>query len=569
MADHIRFVLIEDGMDVRPYEFDTDTIQIGCDPERGDNLLIELPPKLRHVRAKIFRSPDYVELEVKTGPIWVQNSRLEDGDVVELNVGDLLIFGTKRDRGVRMRFEYATEASIFMDDVADWQVSAAPRKKRGKTADDDLAFEEEVDPTAGMNPYQKAVYFYRKQYSKFTKWRKKAAKFGYWTSLAGILFSKAKGILAIAAGLGILATGFLNAKDSRTQAEIEQAVAEERTVQALIAMEAAKEVRGESEGRMGDCGCGSAEDSDLVAGTSEMLEEYFDAEDGFAPERSVAMPNQTLKSLAGLIGRYMSVARNNGRLLTTTIDRVCKGSDKERMQLVQRELGRYDLHEVYSFIPFVESQWCELAVSFTGPRGMMQFTRATARAAFQRIDATQADIPNYDFKAHEKWLRGKAGKYGGYYDLLAACPATVRADYVRHFYGGQTNPEHPNRTDPRDPRTDWRLAAQAAFSMFESLDSKWRGKGYGEVDAAMLSMAEYNQGGGMVSAWIGKAQERYPDIPQLTYMHIYGGAMQLRKEETNGEKRRRIKEGMEYPAKTFGYYLFTAPKLDALRCRGD
>jgi len=26
---------------------------------------------------------------------------------------------------------------------------------------------------------------------------------------------------------------------------------------------------------------------------------------------------------------------------------------------------------------------------------------------------------------------------------------------------------------------------------------------------------------------------------------------------------------MEYPPKPFGYYLYTAPKLYALRCRGD
>jgi len=569
MPERIRFTLIEDELDVRSYDFDTEEVQIGCDPERGDNLLITLPPKLRHIRAKIFRSADYVEMEVLTGPIWVQNSRLEEGDVVELTVGDLLIFGTKKERGVRMRFEYATAASIFMDDVADWQVSAAPKKKRGQNAEDDLAFEEEIDPTEGMNAYRKGVYAYRQQYTKFTKWRKKAAKVKYWISLVGVLFNKAKGFLAIGAGIAILAAGFMNAKEGRTQAELEQAIAEERTAQALIAMEVAKESRGESEGRMEECGCGSAEDGDVVAGTSEMLEEYFDAEDGFAPERAVAMPNQTMKSTAGLIGRYISVARNNGRLLNTTIDRVCKGSDKERMELVQRELGRYDLHEVYSFIPFVESQWCELAVSFTGPRGMMQFTKATAESAFMRIDATQANIPNYDFKAHEKWLRGKSSTYGGYYDMLAACPATVRADYVRHFYGGQANADFPRRTDPRDPRTDWRMAAQAAFSLLQSLDSTWRGKGYGDVDAAMLAMATYNQGPGMVNRWIDKARERYPDVDQLTYVHIYGGAMKLMSEEPNGEQRRRIKEGMEYPPKTFGYYLYTAPKLDALRCRGD
>ncbi|MCP4873528.1 MAG: transglycosylase SLT domain-containing protein [Proteobacteria bacterium] len=563
----IRFTLQDDGLDARTYDFDTDEVQIGCDPERGDNLLIELPPRLRHVRAKIFRSPSYVEMEVKTGPIWVQNSKLEEGDVVELSVGDLLIFGTKKPRGVRMRFEYAQEASIFMDDVADWSVSAAPKKKRGATAEDAFAFEEEVDPTDGMNPYERARFWYRAQYQKLTKWRKKAAKIGYWTSLVGVLWNKSKGFVAIGAGIAILATGFLGAKDNRTQAELEQAIAEERTAQALLAMEAAKEVRGEAESRQEECGCGTSEDSVAVEDTADLLDERFDGGDGLT--RPVAMPNQTMKTQAGLINRYVGVARNNGRLLKTTIDRVCKGSDKERMEHVQRELGRYDLHEVYSFIPFVESQWCELAVSFTGPRGMMQFTRRTAEAAFLRIDPTQATIPNYDFKTHERWLRNKSSSYGGYYQMLAACPATVRADYVRHFYGGQVNADYNNRTDPRDPRTDWKLAAQAAFSLLEQLDSNWRGKGYGEVDAAMLAMATYNQGPAMVNRWIDRAKERYPDTEQLSYIHIYGGAMKLRAEEPNAEQRRRIKEGMEYPAKTFGYYLYTAPKLDALRCRGD
>ena len=112
--DRIRFTLIKDGEDVRPYDFDTQKIQIGADADRGDNLLIELPPRLRHVRAKILRSSDYVELEVITGPVWLQGSRMEGGDVAELNVGDILMFGTRKSRGVRMRFEYATEAEIVI-----------------------------------------------------------------------------------------------------------------------------------------------------------------------------------------------------------------------------------------------------------------------------------------------------------------------------------------------------------------------------------------------------------------------------------------------------------------------
>ena len=86
--DRIRLTLVKDGDDVRPYDFDTQRIQIGADADRGDNLLIELPPRLRHVRARILRSSDYVELEVLTGPVWLQGSRMEGGDVAELNAGD-------------------------------------------------------------------------------------------------------------------------------------------------------------------------------------------------------------------------------------------------------------------------------------------------------------------------------------------------------------------------------------------------------------------------------------------------------------------------------------------------
>jgi len=564
----IRFTLIEDEQDVRPYDFDTQTVQIGADPDRGDNLLIDLPPRLKHVRAKVFRQEDYVEMEVKGGPIWVGGSKLEDGDVVELNVGDLLIFGTKKPRGVRLRFEYATEASIFIDDVADWSASAAPKKKRGKSAEDDLTFDEEKDPTEGMNPYQKGVYFYRQQYAKFAKFRKKASQLGYWTSLAAVLMSKARGILMLGAGLGALGFGWYNAHLGAEKAGDEQVIAESRTQQAILARDEALQARAELEGLQAECGCGPGDEGGSAVAATEALTTYFDDDNGnFAPERAVAMPDRQMRSMGGLVGRYMTVASRNHRLINTTIDRVC-GGDKDRMEVVQRALGTYDLHEVYSFIPFVESQWCELAISFTGPRGMMQFTRATAKEAFGKIDPTQANIPNFPFKSHYDWMLSKSGKYGGYYSMLAQCPATVRADYVRTFYDGQTNPDYPRRTDPRDPRTDWEWASKAAFSWLETLDSYYKGKGYGETDSAMLAMAAYNQGRSMVQRWIDKAEEGYPDqADSLTYTHIYGGGMKLLMEEKDAEQKRRIKEGMEYPLKTFGYYLVTAPKLDAKRCR--
>jgi hypothetical protein len=129
MAQRIRFTLVEDGQVVRPYDFNTKHVQIGADPRRGDNLLIELPPRLQHVRAKILVTDDYVELEVVTGPVWLQGSRLTDGDIAELNVGDLLVFGTKKPRGVRLRFGFAKEAEI-----ASWTTSPTGRSRRRPSA---------------------------------------------------------------------------------------------------------------------------------------------------------------------------------------------------------------------------------------------------------------------------------------------------------------------------------------------------------------------------------------------------------------------------------------------------
>ena len=568
MPKLIRFTLIEDGEDVRPYDFDTETVQIGADAGRGDNLLIKLPPRLKHVRAKVFRQEEYVEMEVKGGPIWVGGSKLEEGDVVELNAADILVFGTKKPRGVRLRFEYATESSIIVDDVADWTASAAPKAKRGKSDEDDLTFAEEKDPTEGMNAFEKARFWYRKQYKKFTAWRKKFAKIGYWTSLFKVLASKARGILMLGAGFGALGFGWYNAHIGAEKAGDEQVIAESRTQQAVLARDAAVQARTELEALQADCGCGPGDEGGAAIAATDALETYFDDDNGnFAPERAVAMPDRQMRSLGGLVGRYMTIANRNNRLIKTTIARVC-GGDKDRMEVVQRALGTYDLHEVYSFIPFVESQWCELAVSFTGPRGMMQFTRSTAVAAFGKIDPTQANIPNYNFDEHYAWLLSKSGKYGGYYGMLAQCPATLRADYVRTFYSDQAaNPDYPRRTDPRDPRTDWEWSAKAAFSWLETLDSYYKGKGYGETDSALLAMGAYNQGRSMVQKWVDAAKVIYPDVDQLTYAHIYGGAMKVHQEERDAEQKRRIKEGMEYPLKTFGYYLVTAPKLDALRCR--
>jgi hypothetical protein len=573
MPDRIRFTLVEDGQDVRPYDFDTETVQIGADPGRGDNLLIDLPPRLRHVRAKIFRQAEYVEMEVKSGPVWVQGSRLEEGDVVELNIGDMLIFGTKKPRGVRLRYETAKEADIVLDDVADWTVAAQPKKGRaGATAEDEFTFEEEKSPTEGMNPYQKARYHWRQQYKKLTKFRKKAARISYWVSLVKLGWQKIGKFLLIGGGFLALGLGFMNERSQKTEAVEDQAVAEEREELAARGEQDAISARTEMEGQMRECGCAGASGPDQGAlATADGLWTYFGEEDeAFAPQRDYPMPNKTMVSLSSLINVPRVAVSRNKSLLNPTVDRVCSAmKEKDKMRKVQLELAKYGLHEAYAFLPFVESLWCELAVSFTGPRGMMQFTRATAESAFRQVDPTQADIPSYDFNTHNQWLLNKSGKYGGYYRMLAACPATVRADYIREFYDGRSNPEYPNRLDPNDPRTDWEISTEAAFSWLQHLDGYYRGKGYKGLDAIMMAMAAYNQGQGTVQRWVTAALALYgvENEGALSYVHVHGGALKALEAETDGEMRRRFKEGMSYAPKIVAYYLVAAPKLDALKCR--
>ena len=566
----IRFTLIEAGEDVRPYDFTTDTVQIGCDPDRGDNLLISLPKSLRHVRAKIIRGGDYVELEVKGGPIWLQGSRMEEGDVAELNVGDFLVFGTKKERGAKLRFEYAKEAEIVLDDVADWSVGEAPKPKRGGSAEDAFLFEEEEDEYAGMNAYQKSIHWYRKQYKKFTKWRKKAAKVTYWLTVAKVLWQRAGQAMMMIGGFAGLGYGWYNTAQQKLHAEDQQELSAEREKQAVLAEKQSAEARNETMELMRQCGCDSTEgvDQGSVAAADAILMRFDD--DTLAPERTYAMPNKQMASLASVLSPKLAVAQRYGNLLNITLDRVCSPTkDKDRMDLVQAELTKFGLHEVYSFIPFVESQWCELGISPTGPRGMMQFTRGTAQEAFRKIDATQAEIPNYDWTGQRQWMTDKSSRFGGYYSMLARCPATISTQFKQKFYNGETNSQYPRRLDPADPRTDWEWSTKAAFSWLETLDRFYRDKGFRDLDAVLLAMTAYNQGQTEVGRWIKAAKERYGVEKEaaLVFVQVLGGAMVVLEDTGDAEKRRQIKEGMNYAPKIMGYYLFAADKLDARGCR--
>jgi hypothetical protein len=570
--DRIRFTLIQDGEDVRPFDYATEEIQIGCDPDRGDNLLIDLPKGLRHIRALILRTSDgYVELEVRGGPIWLQGSKMEEGDVAELNIGDVLIFGTKKPAGPRLRFEEAKEAEIVMDDVADWSVSAAPKKRRG--AEDDLEFEEEVDEYEGLNVWQKYLKWYRKQYAKFANWRKKAARIKYWMGVVKTIQAKVGKIAAV--GLGFLAIGGAQyaSLSKMWTAEEEAEVAQEAQELAVRESKDNSKITRELAEKMRQCGCDDAVGIDAGAlAASDALLNRFGGDPTLNPETSAILPDKTSASYASLVGKYQNAALKNRTTIPVTINRVCSASaDKERMDAVVREVSRYGIPEAYAFVPFVESYWCELAVSHTGPRGMMQFTRRTAEAAWRKVDSSQADIPNYDFKAHRDWLLSYAKRkgYGGYFKLLSRCSSVDRLAYKQHFYPGDQNSSYPNRIDPRDPRTDWKSSTEAAFSWLAHLHGIYAGRGWREMDATLLAMSAYNQGEGEVQRWISAAKGRYKISAEsnLTFPQIYGGAMSLLGTETNAEKRRQILEGMAYGPKIVGTYLGVVDQLDAKNCR--
>jgi hypothetical protein len=568
MPDRIRFTLIEDEQDVRSYDFDTDEVQIGADPERGDNLLIKLPPKLRHVRVKIFRTPDYVEMEVKTGPVWVQNSRMEEGDVVELNVGDLLIFGTKRPRGVRMRFEYATEASIFMDDVADWSVSASPKKKR-KTADDDLAFDEEVDPMEGMNFYQKALYKYRQGYAGFAKWRKKASRVKYWISAIGILWTKVGKGLLIFGGMGGLAVGWFVEADKKTEAVEAEEVAVLDEASAVRQERESFLASAEIERQLRECNCPGAPGEDKIAilGTEALLGTFGAEDDTFAPQRPVALDDRTSQSLSELVGSYLNAVARNKRNLRTNLDRICSSLGGRKMQAVQAEVKDHGLHEVYAYIPFVEAQWCEMAVDPFGRRGMMQMSRTTAKAAFVLYDKPQSKIPKQNFDEHVDWLEA-VGRRRGRTGALVKCDIGDRDAYIQQFYGGKRNADHPERVDPDDARTDWKASMAAAYTLLEEYDRDYRKKGFKPVDAAMLSLAAYDTSPGLVQKWVDAAQKKYgiEEEGTLTYMQVYGGAVAVWGKVKGQDKKDRISEAMKYAPRVVAYYLHAGPRLADQKC---
>ena len=572
MSDRIRFTLVVEGKDGRHWDFDTERIQIGNDPGRGDNLQIDLPSGLRHVRARVKRTNDYVELEVRGGPVWLQGAEMNEGDVAELNLGDVLIFGTKDARGPRLRFTHASESEIVMDDVADWSVQAAPKAKRGKDAESDLMFQEEVDEYAGLNWWEKTNKLYRKQYAKFVVFRKKAARFQYWISVLKIVRDKVGMATALVGTTAAIGFGFWTQVKAKVEALKDKDKWAEQAKLAVSESRDAQQKVGEIEEAMDQCGCGNK-----VAGGPRFPEaenavlDRFGADGTLNPSALVYVPGGQ-ESYTTLLGRSYVGRQKDKTILPKVIDRVCSAAkDKERMDLVQREITRYGLHESYAFIPFVESAWCEIAVSPTGPRGMMQFTRDTAEEAFRKVDSSQSDIPNYDFKTHLAWLQqySTAKRYQGTFPMLAECSSLLISDYRKQFYGGQTNPDYPKRVDPRDPRTDWEWSTKASLAWMDYLDDRYEGKGFREVDRILLAMWAYNQGEGEVQNNLKVAKDTYKvdQESNLTFPQIYGAAVARAAQENDGEKKRRILEGATYGPNVVGAYLAAAPMLDARQCR--
>ena len=568
MPERIRFTLIEDELDVRSYDFDTDEVQIGCDPERGDNLLIDLPPRLRHVRAKVFRTTEYVEMEVKTGPIWVQNSKLEEGDVVELSIGDLLIFGTKKPRGVRLRYETAAEAGIFMDDVADWSVSAAPKKKR-QTAEDDLAFEEEIDPTEGMNAFEKARYRYREMYAGFAKWRKKSAKVKYWISLASLLWSKVGKATLLIGGMGGLALGwFIEADKTKEAEEVEVAAVEDeasavrRETDAFLASNEIERLRNE-------CKCPGAPGPDAAefTGAERLLKEFSNADPTFAPMRPVSLNAATTTTLAAIVGGRLTAIDKNKLGIPRNLERACGIRGDRMVQAALTATADHALPPLYAYVPFVETQWCGVAIDRFGRRGVMQMSADTAEEAFDRYDKKQSRIPKVDAEEHLAWLE-EAGGRRGVANALRKCEPSLAEDYAQSFYGGESNSEWPNRIDPNDPRTDWEEAMAAAYTLLQEYDGDYQSRGFKAVDAALLSLAAYDLSPKEVERWIKAAKGKYgiEEDAALTYLQVYGGGVERLAKAKDPAKRERIKEAMDFPTRVLAYYLAASPRLSEFKC---
>jgi hypothetical protein len=381
-------------------------------------------------------------------------------------------------------------------------------------------------------------------------------------------------IAAIGAGLLVIGGAYWMQIQAESEAQEAQEVAEWSLAQALDAERETISISQEIEEQLRERGCENSPGSDkgAISAAETMLERFADFDPFIQPERKYMMPDEEERSMAGILAVHMTAIGDNRAELSRTLDRVCSASgDKDRMDAVVYAVSRHEIHEAYLFVPFVESSWCDFAVSPTGPRGMMQFTRGTAEAAWKKVDSDQADIPPYDFTAHRDWLLAYAEEkqYGSYSDMLSHCSYLDRQAYQAHFYPGADNPKYPRRIDPRDPRTEWGSSTKAAVAWLKTLDSFYLDKGFSPLNAIMLALAAYNQGSGEVQRWIVSAMERYGVEKEaaLSYAQVYAGALDYAQEAGDAESRRQIEEGMNYGPRVMAYYLYAAEELDERGCR--
>jgi len=280
------------------------------------------------------------------------------------------------------------------------------------------------------------------------------------------------------------------------------------------------------------------------------------------------MPGGESQSLAGLVGGYIVTASRSKTTIRATRDRICSSLDGRRMQTVDTERQNLGLDPVYSYLPFVESNWCSLSVDIYGRRGMMQLTPSSARRAFELVDGMTPDIPKVDVEEHMAWLEEKGGRYGGPYGLLAKCPQGARDEYSQTFYEGVKHPDHPERIDPEDPRTDWQASMKAGLLLLQEIDEGYRERGFRPVDSVLLTLAAYDMGHDGVEAWIKAAAKGYKieDRAALSYTHVYGGAIAVAAKEDDPDRAARILEGAKAPAKAMAFFLVAQTNPEMLAC---
>mgnify|MGYP000279781471 FL=1 len=252
------------------------------------------------------------------------------------------------------------------------------------------------------------------------------------------------------------------------------------------------------------------------------------------------------------------------------VDRVCGSSEGlARRRFALAEAQKHGLHELFSFLPFVEAGWCDFAVQQGGARGVMQLAQATAVSAWSFSAPELADIPSYDWKKHRLWLVEQSRELGprGYEKLLARCSPEDRSAYQKAFYP-QGSDAYPGRIDPRDPRTDWEASIKVAMGWMGHLYGDYLARGFREVDAIMLTLTAYNQGADELDRWIEVASTRHElAAKSLRFVQVYGSGIELTLRAQHEGAVEEEPGPVGFALRVMAAYLALAPKLEASNCR--